>query len=139
MTTTCQNSKLWSVTHIPDPCECKSPDVLMSHYFTAEKLKIIYFFQIFPKKCEIILGSHCVSPPPAPSASKLALSWVDTDPPAHGETVWYRCNAGNSYNRLETDFSKTGYSLTCLEDNKFSTPSWPVCIDSKVLQDFWSV
>ena len=97
MDTTCQNSKLWSVTTIPHPCE----------------------------------WSHCVDPPSPSTDSKLELDWDDTDPPAHGETVRYRCNAGNKYNRLETDFSKTGYSLECLEDNKFSTPSWPVCIDSK--------
>ena len=98
VSTTCQNSKLWSVTTIPDPC----------------------------------VWSHCVDPPPPPSASKLELSWDSSDPPAHDETVWYRCKAGNQYNRLETDFSKTGYALTCLKDNKFSTPAWPVCIDSKV-------
>ena len=98
VSTTCQNSKLWSVTTIPDPC----------------------------------VWSHCVDPPPPPSASKLELSWDSTDPPAHDETVWYRCKAGNKYNRLETDFSKTGYALTCLTDNKFSSPSWPVCIDSNV-------
>ena len=76
-----------------------------------------------------VAGSHCVDPPTPPDSSKLKLSWVSTNPPAHDQTVLYKCDAGNSYNRFENDFNKWNYSLTCLQNNTFSTPSWPVCVD----------
>ena len=76
-----------------------------------------------------VAGSHCVDPPAPPASSNLVLSWVSTNPPAHTETVLYKCNAGNSYNRFEDDFNRWNYSLTCRPNNTFSPPSWPVCVD----------
>ena len=84
-------------------------------------------------------GSHCVSPPQtgaAYEASKLKVQYNNATPPAHNETVLYVCDAGPTFNRFESDFSRWNYSLTCLENNVFSEEpdvSWPTCVDSKNL------
>ena len=78
-----------------------------------------------------ILGSHCLNPPSPPDDSKLLLTWNKDYPPAHDETVLYKCNAGSHYNRFTDDFSKDNYTLTCLPDNQFSQPEWPTCADCK--------
>ena len=79
-----------------------------------------------------LLGSHCVNPPDPPADSKLLLFWNPDYPPAHDETVMYKCNAGTSYNRFITDFNKYNYTLTCLPDNQFTEPDWPTCADCKI-------
>ena len=84
-------------------------------------------------------GSHCVSPPQtgaAFEASKLKVQYNAAAPPAHNETVLYVCDAGPTFNRFESDFSRWNYSLTCLENNVFSEEPdvpWPTCVDSKNL------
>ena len=62
----------------------------------------------------------------------MLLVWNPDYPPAHNETVMYKCNAGPTYNRFVSDYSKYNYTLTCLPDNQFSTPEWPVCADCKL-------
>ena len=61
----------------------------------------------------------------------MLLVWNPDYPPAHNETVMYKCNAGPTYNRFVSDYSKYNYTLTCLPDNQFSTAEWPVCADCK--------
>ena len=82
-------------------------------------------------------GEKCIDPPgygdtPAPPEEhNLTLAWNPTNPPDHGKTVIYNCSAGGTYNRRKDNFDLTTYTLTCLKDNKFSTPAWPTCADSK--------
>ena len=89
-------------------------------------------------------GSHCIDPPTPPSEHKLELhGWASTHPPAYqlqssdigpianNTKVTYRCKQDGIFNKLEDDFSKNTYQLTCLPDNTFSTPSWPNCKSSK--------
>ena len=82
-------------------------------------------------------GSHCVSPPSPDSKHKLKLVWNSNYPPAHGQTVTYVCNAGNKWNRFETDFNRNSLTLTCLEDNKFSEVAWPTCVNGKLSHSFF--
>ena len=77
-------------------------------------------------------GSHCVNPPTPESKYKLKLVWNSNYPPAHGQTVMYVCNAGNSWNRFENNFNKWNLTLTCLEDNKFAEVEWPTCVNGKI-------
>ena len=75
-----------------------------------------------------ISGSHCVSPPNPPAGNSLLLQNFDaTSPPAHGETVQYCCSAGG-HNKFENDFSQSCLTLTCLENNTFSSVTWPNCV-----------
>ena len=73
-----------------------------------------------------------MKPPEPPEDSKLLLEWNPNYPPAHGDTVFYKCNAGPNYNRYVSDFNKMNYTLTCKENNEFSAPDWPTCIDSNI-------
>ena len=112
-TVTCQADKTWSLAAFPDTCECK----LWVCKATYDVLTI---------------GSHCVNPPDPPAESKMLLMWNPDFPPAHNESVLYKCNAGPTYNRFVSDYSKYNYTLTCLPDNQFSAPEWPVCADCKL-------
>ena len=76
-------------------------------------------------------GSHCTNPPDPPAESNLLLYWNPEYPPAHNETVLYKCNAGKHHNRFTDDYEKYNYTLTCLPDNQFSDPDWPTCADCK--------
>ena len=52
----------------------------------------------------------------------------------------YYCDAGGEFNRFESDFDKNVYELTCLPENKFSTPEWPTCVPGirlHVIMQFW--
>ena len=80
------------------------------------------------------LGSHCIDPPDPDDQHKLKKLWNSLAPPAHGDTVMYVCDAGSNYNRLESDFNKWNYTLTCLENNIFEgepNVPWPTCADGK--------
>ena len=79
--------------------------------------------------CCISSGSHCTNPPAPPAESNLLLFWNSEYPPAHNETVLYKCNAGKHHNRFIEDYMKDNYTLTCLQDNQFSEPEWPTCAD----------
>ena len=77
-------------------------------------------------------GSLCVDPPTPDSKHNLALSWNKNFPPTHDETIMYKCNAGQTYNRFESDFDKQNLTLKCLPDNKFEEVDWPTCLDGKI-------
>ena len=102
--------------------------VVFSHLVNVCK-HIIYF----PFTLLIIIDSHCVDPPTPDSSHKLKLVWNSTDPPAHGETVTYVCDAGDNWNRFENDFNKANLTLECLRDNMFDDVEWPTCFNSKNL------
>ena len=76
--------------------------------------------------------THCINPPDPDAQHKLKLIWNPLAPPAHNDSILYICDAGSTYNRFETDFNQWNYSLTCMENNQFSEPSWPTCVDSKL-------
>ena len=81
-----------------------------------------------------ILGSHCVNPPTPDAQHKLKLVWNPIFPPAHNETILYVCDAGNTFNRFESNFGRWNYTLTCKENNVFREEPdipWPTCVDSK--------
>ena len=109
----CQANKSWSLSEFPYRCECRNKPLILSIF----------------SKILCILGSHCLNPPDPPAESKLLLSWNPDYPPAHDETVLYKCNAGNHHNRFIDDYSRYNYTLTCLPDNQFSEPEWPTCAD----------
>ena len=114
LTATCQANKTWSLSTIPDPCECELSCYLLLFTITA--------------------GSHCVKPPKPDSKYNLQLQWNKDYPPAHGETVLYICNAGTKWNRFENNFNQWNMTLTCEEKNVFSGEpniQWPTCLDGK--------
>ena len=130
----CLATESWDSTEIPYPCECN----------TLNSILVLIFFA----------GSHCIEPPTPPSEHKLELyGWASTHPPAYqlqssdigpianNTKVTYKCTQDGIYNKLENDFSMNTYQLTCLEDNTFSTPSWPNCKSSKAgnLQFFLTI
>ena len=83
----------------------------------------------------LISGSHCVKPPTPDAKHNLKLVWNPSFPPAHDETVLYVCDAGNTYNRFESDFGRWNYTLTCKENNVFKEEPdvpWPTCVDGKI-------
>ena len=77
--------------------------------------------------CIYFLGSHCINPPTPGSQYNLKINWNYNNPPAHNEAVRYDCDAGNLWNRLETDFDKTSFWLKCLPNNQFESANWPTC------------
>ena len=113
---TCEFDSSWNTSSIPD-CECKH---------TCQTFPLLYFI--------FILDSHCVNPPTPDSAHKLKLSWNSTDPPAHGETVTYVCDAGG-WNRLENNFGRSNITLECLRNNTFADVVWPTCFRSKHIKN----
>ena len=115
-TISCGADAKWSSNTVPEPCECKS-DLLLS---------MMIFDPPFP-------GSKCVDPPKPDDKYNLTLTWNPKYPPAHNSTVKYKCDAGGEFNRFESDFEQNVYNLTCLPDNKFSTPDWPTCIPRMLL------
>lgn len=103
----CQNDKTWSLIGLQ--CECRILIFLFFHY-------------------HLFLGSHCVSPPNPPAENNLLLqNYVATSPPSHGETLQYCCSAGG-LNKFEHDITQDCLSLTCLENNTFSSVNWPKCV-----------
>ena len=80
-----------------------------------------------------VKGARCIDPPIPESKHKLQLMWNKKYPPRHNETVMYVCNAGDSWNRLNSDFEKNNFTLKCLPDNKFEEAEWPTCMDSEYL------
>ena len=74
--------------------------------------------------------THCIDPPIPASAHKLNLtSFNPLSPPEIGKSVTFVCNAGG-YNWFKENETKNTYQLECLENNTFSTPVWPTCIDT---------
>ena len=123
----CLATESWDSTDIPHSCEC---NILL-------KTNILFFWIS-------LAGSHCIDPPTPPDEHKLELwGWKSTHPPAYqlqasdiqpianNTKATYRCKQDGIFNKLEDDFSKNTYQLTCLPDNTFSTPSWPNCKSSK--------
>ena len=123
----CLATESWDSTDIPHSCEC---NILL-------KTNILFFWIS-------LAGSHCIDPPTPPDEHKLELwGWKSTHPPAYqlqasdiqpianNTKATYRCKQDGIFNKLEDDFDKNTYQLTCLADNTFSTPSWPNCKSSK--------
>ena len=54
-------------------------------------------------------------------------------PPEINTSISYKCNAGGPINRRVDNYDLDSYEITCLEDNVFSTPEWPICTNSKFL------
>ena len=80
-------------------------------------------------------GSKCTTLPSPPGASKLNLSsaWDSANPPSHGDTVSYQCQAGSKWNRFLSDFSQDNVSVECLAENKWRNITWPVCVDGRMV------
>ena len=78
-------------------------------------------------------GEKCVvTPPSPPSSSKMILvNYSSDNPPSHGETVQYQCNAGPDHNRFSHDYNLWQLSVSCLRDNKFDNVSWPTCLNGQ--------
>ena len=50
----------------------------------------------------------------------------------------YVCDAGDSYNRFESDFTQDNLTLGCLPNNKFQEVEWPTCADGKKIVETFS-
>ena len=120
----CQYNETWSLTS--DSLSSRSSECDCKLNQNQEKL--------ISNQISFLLGYNCVDPPTPDPQYKLKLLWNPLYPPTHNETVIYICDAGSSYNRLESDFNKWNFSLTCLQNNIFSDEPnvpWPTCVDSE--------
>ena len=114
---TCQANETWSDNLIDnwEPCECEGT-------CCARGMEIIFMF----------LDYSCPALIPPPQGSLLVLDNTSyVYPPQINTTVTYTYHAGGPFNRLDYDFDSDNYTLTCLENNVFSSPIWPTCINSK--------
>ena len=75
-----------------------------------------------------------MKPPTPPDERNLKLVWNSQYPPNHvnNGTIKFVCDAGNKWNKFESDFNKNEIKVQCMPDNKFETVTWPKCVDGKI-------
>ena len=111
--TECQADALWDLEYTGlYECKCKLSQC-----------------QLWIERSYINLDLNCIDPPDPPVWSNMRLEWNATYPPSHNETVMYVCDAGDDWNRFESDFNQWNLTLTCLPDNQFTPVEWPTCLN----------
>ena len=45
----------------------------------------------------------------------------------YSQNITYNCTSSGGFNRREDNFDLSNYTITCLENNTFTTPEWPKC------------
>ena len=80
VSTTCQNSKLWSVTTIADPCECESVPVWPVCHVVLQGLTVLTLLLLQPPASLSSPGSLPTRPPTRrPSCTSVMLATLTTD------------------------------------------------------------